>query len=501
MELTQQTWDAWLAAAHAVNQHKPADRPSVGNKWQNSGPPSDDSPGTDFNRRGSWADTGLFDAGWQWQAKRGEEAGLITRPGKDPRDGCSASIGVVTSQKNGWPFFYCWSGSVPEFKTEVPYTRFAVYAILNHGGDFTAAARELGSKGYGKRMPDVRATFNPPEPGDHGGGKRPDGADDTEADRIFKWMSELRRQPEGTKWLWEGFISRGGVTMFSALWKIGKTTMLGYLVRAFDGRSTEFLGQKVTPSKVLYVTEEHEELWAERRDEMGIADHVGMVCRPFRGKPSPAEWVAFIGKLVQAVAEHQFDLVILDTISKLWPVREENDASQVEEALMPLWAITNTGAALFLVHHTRKAGGGEFTGSRGSGGLPAFCETLIEFRRADDQNTKDPKRVLNAKGRYRETPDKRLIELTPAGYVSHGDPDDTAVRVVFSGKNWKEKVCEFLPTTEPGMTAADIQAKLGDKGVRKADLVAWLEARVEDGEFYTAGEGKKGDPKRWWKVD
>ncbi|HYE78515.1 MAG TPA: AAA family ATPase, partial [bacterium] len=317
--------------------------------------------------------------------------------------------------------------------------------------------------------------------------------------RIFKWMSELRRQPDGTKWLWEGFLSRGGVTLFSALWKIGKTTLLGYLVRSFDGRSTEFLGQKVTPSKVLYVTEEHEELWAERRDELGIADHVGMVCRPFRGKPSPAEWVQFIGKLVEAVAEHQFDLVILDTISKLWPVREENDASQVEEALMPLWSITNTGAALFLVHHTRKAGGGEFTGSRGSGGLPAFCETLIEFRRAED-NTKDPKRVLNAKGRYKDTPDKLLIELTPAGYVSHGDPDDPTVRATFGENLWKQRGAEIIPTAPPGITLDDFIHNLGDNGARREVIIEWLAQRVEDGEFIQTGKGTKGSPKRWHKV-
>jgi hypothetical protein len=47
---------------------------------------------------------------------------------------------VVSSQKNKWPLFWCWSSSVPEFKPDVPYSRFAVYAILNHRGDFAAAA-------------------------------------------------------------------------------------------------------------------------------------------------------------------------------------------------------------------------------------------------------------------------------------------------------------------------------------------------------------------------
>lgn len=199
MEVTEEVWADWIAAAHATNKHKPADQPSVGRKWQTAGPPSDDSPGSDFNRRGSWADTGLFDAGWRWQAKRGDEVGLITRPGKDPSEGCSASIGVITSQKNKWPFLWCWSGNAPDFKVGVPYTRFAVYAQLNHGGDFSAAAKDLAHKGYGRRMPDVGAAFNPPPAGESG---EADATGHPEPDRIFKWMSELRRQPEGTKWLW-----------------------------------------------------------------------------------------------------------------------------------------------------------------------------------------------------------------------------------------------------------------------------------------------------------
>lgn len=479
-------WTDWLAAAHACNRFRPPDEPNVGRRGQASGPPSDAAPGTDFNARGSWAETGLFELGWAWERRLGDDSGLVRRPGKN--SGTSGSVGTVTSQKNGWPLFWCWSTSVPEFKPNVTYSRFAVYATLNHNGDFGAAAAALRAKGYGKAAP--TATFDNFVP--------PENQASADPDRMFLWMSELRRQLEGTKWLWHGLVSRGGVTLFSALWKIGKTTLLGHLVRAFDGRATDFLGQGVVPSKVLYVTEEHQELWAERRDELGIGDHVGMVCRPFRGRPSKDEWVAFVNRLAATVEQHQFDVVILDTISKLWPVKEENDAGQVEEALMPLWAITNVGAALFLVHHTRKAGGAEFTGSRGSGGLPAFCETLIEFRRAEE-NTKDPKRVLNAKGRYRETPDKLLIELTPAGYVSHGDPDDPTVRAEFGAIDWKAEVLGKMPAEAPGWTWKEVQAA-ATQGVRTADVLAWLDSRTEDGELLTAGKGAKGDPKRWWRA-
>ena len=488
MELIdEETWADWLFAAHQHNAYKPPDQPNVGRRDTASGPPGDDLPGTDFNRRASWEDTGLFDAGWAWVRRAGEDKGLVRRPGKER--GVSGSVGMTTSQKNGWEFFHCWSTNAVGFRADVSYTKFAVYAAIFHNNDFKAAAAALREKGFGKDKVQPQATFSgfiPPE------NKASD------PDRMFRWMSELRRQREGTKWLWEGLVSRGGVSLFSALWKIGKTTLLGHLVRAFDGRSTEFLGLPITPSKILYVTEEHEELWAERRDDLGIADHVGMVCRPFRGRSSMAEWQEFVGKLAKTVSEHQFDLVVMDTISKLWPVKEENDAGQVEEALMPLWTITNMGAVLFLVHHTRKSGGTEFTGSRGSGGLPAFCETLVEFRR-DSEDTKDAKRVLHAKGRYRETPDKLLIELTPAGYVSHGDPDDPTVKATFSGKDWKPGVLEKMPSVPPGWTLQEVIQSIS-QGVRRVDVKAWLDERVTGGEMLSTGTGTKGDPLRWHLV-
>jgi hypothetical protein len=413
------TWFEWIDTAARCNEHA-ADSRATAWERKSSGPASEDSPGSDFNRRGSWAETGLEGAGWKWEQKRsGEDAGLLCRPGKER--GVSASAGMVTSKDNGWPLFFCWSTSVTEFVPEQPYSRFAVYAILKHGGDYSAAAKDLSARGYGRRQPEVKIEWGtgPGEPpGASAAGDKAPGED-----RGFKWMSELRVREQNDKWLWHGYVSRGGVTMLSALWKAGKSTLLSHLLRAFDGRSEQFLGLPITASRVLYVSEEHEELWAERRDDLNIGDHVGMVCRPFRGRPSPAEWAAFIGKLVGIVQKHRFDLVVMDTISKLWPVREENDAGQVEDALMPVWAITDGGAGLVLVHHNRKSDGKEFTGSRGSGGLPAFCETLIEFRRASDES-KDRKRLLTGGGRYRETPDKLLIELKPEGYVSHGDPDE-----------------------------------------------------------------------------
>lgn len=483
MVTTDDAWADLVFSAHALHDFKEKDVPNVGHRGSASGPPSDDQPGTDFNLRGTWEETGLFDAGWKWLRRDGDK-GLVTRPGKD--SGVSGSVGMVSSEKNKWPLFWNWSTSVPSFPPDVGFSRFGVYTILNHAGDFSVAAKELKSKGYGKKAdPLVIFSRQVAVPMVETGTGEPA--------RIFLWMSELRMQVENEKWLWRGYLSRGGVTLFSALWKIGKSTLLSHLIRSFDGRRTEFLGMPILPSKILYVTEETEELWAERRDDLGIGDHVGMVCRPFRGRATTEQWVEFLGKVAQTVADHRFDIVVFDSLSKLWPVREENDAGNVEEALMPLWKITDTGAALLLVHHSRKSGGGEFTGSRGSGGLPAFCETLMEFYR-HSENTKDTKRILGGKGRYSETPDKMLIELTPGGYVSHGDPDDPSVKVIFGNGAWREFAMQLINLSETGVTRERILEGLGEKTPRKDELWAWLEARAADGEIEKTGTGRRGSP-------
>ncbi len=39
--------------------------------------------------------------------------------------------------------------SAAPFEHEKAYTKFAAYALLNHKGDFAAAAKDLAAKGYG----------------------------------------------------------------------------------------------------------------------------------------------------------------------------------------------------------------------------------------------------------------------------------------------------------------------------------------------------------------
>jgi hypothetical protein len=104
-------------------------------------------PGDEFNQQASWEDV-LCPAGWRKVSSR---LGVVSwrRPGKE--DGISA-----TTNHAGSDLFFCFSTST-EFEANRGYSKFSVYALLNHGGDFSAAASELRLQGYGLEVPDTPA--------------------------------------------------------------------------------------------------------------------------------------------------------------------------------------------------------------------------------------------------------------------------------------------------------------------------------------------------------
>ncbi len=107
------------------------------------------APGDDFNMRASWSEV-LEPHGWTLTHSAGDKD-YWKRPGKaehgwSATTGCQSSAGnslLCVFSSNAHPF------QIPVGKQCGAYSRFAAYAILNHGGDYRTAARELGRNGYG----------------------------------------------------------------------------------------------------------------------------------------------------------------------------------------------------------------------------------------------------------------------------------------------------------------------------------------------------------------
>ena len=121
--------------------------------------PAGGRPGDAFNERADWMADILAPHGWEFHHESGGTI-YVTRPGKNPRQGHSATIGHST---DGAQRLYVFSADAAPFEPETPYTKFAAFSLLNFGGDYKAAARELGRAGYGRQK--LAAAAAPPAPG------------------------------------------------------------------------------------------------------------------------------------------------------------------------------------------------------------------------------------------------------------------------------------------------------------------------------------------------
>lgn len=136
--ITVEERDALHAIAATFDQ-LPTDDPAPPRSSSTRDPLDGLRPGDDYNQRANWAD---ILTGWTYTGQLGGAA-TWRRPGKN--------IGIsATTGRNDGDNLYVFSTSTP-FDTEKPYSKFAAYTLLEHSGDWAAAARALRRNGYGQQ--------------------------------------------------------------------------------------------------------------------------------------------------------------------------------------------------------------------------------------------------------------------------------------------------------------------------------------------------------------
>jgi hypothetical protein len=220
--------DALINLARTFNEITPREIevPDVAAK-----PPSgfEISPGDDYDQR---ADLPSLLKRHGWKPARNDNR-FWTRPGKD--SGISASWNQVPGR------FFVFSTST-KFEAGRVYKPWHVYAILECGGDFSAAARELQRQGFGRRALRVTSTMiADPTP-------TPEGKDplqaapttETEVDRMRRlWRARTfdpTKEPPPTRTTFE----LGGVTIstpgnlmaITAQAKTGKSSLVCAMIAA-----------------------------------------------------------------------------------------------------------------------------------------------------------------------------------------------------------------------------------------------------------------------------
>src|SRR5262245_5820867 len=226
--------------------------------------------------------------------------------------------------------------------------------------------------------------------------------------------SELNPQEAPRDWLWRGYLRPGAVTLLTSLWKSGKTTLLSVLLSRLK-TGGELAGLPVRAGRAVVVSEEAPELWWERGRNLTLDGHVRWLCRPFKGKPTEEQWHDLIDQVSRMHDAQPVDLLAIDPLASLAPLRTENDSTEMLRTVAPLQRLTARGVSVLLCHHPRKGAVSAGQAARGSGALPACADIVVEMHPVCGRNLKDRRRRLRAYSRHDATPASWAIEWTADG--------------------------------------------------------------------------------------
>ena len=132
----------WLCA-----MLKPAEPDTSLRVARHGGAERSDRPGDEWAKTVTW-DELLSRDGWTLHRRVADGSSLWTRPGKDVREGPSASVGFGGSDVMK---VFTTSMAHVGLECESTYTKLGYFTAVHHDGNFRAAATALASEGFGER--------------------------------------------------------------------------------------------------------------------------------------------------------------------------------------------------------------------------------------------------------------------------------------------------------------------------------------------------------------
>ena len=345
--ITEDERDALYAIASLLDQTPPPPPAAPGSSSGEAG----GRPGDDYAAKVTWDDI-LTRHGWQRVRSFGDGAHGWRRPGKD-NPGISA-----TTRENGG--LYVFSTSTP-FDTEVPYSKFGAYTVLNHGGDHAAAARQLRRDGYGDALEhddqDLAGLI---------GVSAGPGASATPAGPHVVSLADV--EAERVDWLWDGYLPLCKVVVLDGDPGVGKSTVsLDIAARTSTGSPMPDGSAGVKGAVLILSAEDgladtiRPRLDAAGADparviaitEMTFATADGLQSRPVT---IPGDLAA----IEHIITEHDVRLVIIDVLMAYLSgdVNAHRD-QDVRRALHVLSGLAErTRCCVIVLRHLNKSGGG-----------------------------------------------------------------------------------------------------------------------------------------------
>jgi hypothetical protein len=395
-EITPEDRAILIDATKSLNQWIPKPEQHKSYRIQK---PGELPPGYDYNKRADIS--GLFTQhGWQPTGRRAStgDGQYWRRPGK--KNGHSATLFDTGN-------IYVFSTNAPPFEPDSSYSPFAVYTLLEHEGDFNAAAKMLYQQGYGnrgsyhneKKTPEqMQPKLEPPPPAEV---KSNSQLPDTPVRFELTTLSNIYVEKIEERPIIKGLLYEEEDTIIYGNGGVGKSLITEDISMALGANMNRLWDLFPIPQYrvSLFVQSENGRLSVHQRTSLkcqGNPDYIiglqNIVYASQYGNIQVAGHVTNsdfqtglvnFAKQVEQQLKSKIGIIFWDPLISFHDA-EENDNSRMRTTLDLIKMISGKiGATAVVVHHANKE-----SGLRGATAIQNWARNIIEIKDATHRNQK-----------------------------------------------------------------------------------------------------------------
>ena len=292
---------------------------------------------------------------------------------------------------------------------------------------------------------------------------------------------------EQVEWLIQDWLSKGLMTELVAKVKMGKTTFALEGLRAAIAGDESYCGKAIMrPIRVGYVTEEGVGTFQQNLVRYGLSDlgeSDGFYTVFDFETPIGVDLPQIVNDLIQQGQERGVDVIVLDTLSVVAGLDEEDHSGKAAGVMHEIRRLANAGFAVLILRHSRKSGGDVGDAGRGSSAISGYCDILLQIEpfKGDEDTTN--LRILRCRSRMSASIEPLTLEL---------DKQTERYKLIGTVQSKEERLQGVIlaalrdlgATSETkGVTSAEVTVK---SGKQKAAVTDQLKAMVSSGEVKSA---------------
>jgi hypothetical protein len=290
-------------------------------------------------------------------------------------------------------------------------------------------------------------------------------------------------------WLVRGWLRRGALTELAGKVKVGKSTWAAHAVKALTTGS-HFLGQATEPCGVVWITEENpQSSFRELLVRCQLEDNLRVISST-EAKLNGIKWQQLVREASDLAVEQGYGLLVVDNLSAISGIRDENAAGEAIAVIAPLQAAAQRDLAVLVLRHDRKLGGEVGESGRGSSAFAGAVDIVLDMK-LTNRGEESEARELSSLSRFHATPRRVIIELVDGEYVLRGTVSNFELELAE-----QEILSMLLYTEEDALTEKEITSSVKSSRTTCQRALANLAA---SGSAIRAGAGKRGDPYRWYR--